>query len=433
MQTRQLAEALGLVLAVVFLVGTASSAQARPARHTPPAEAPACTPWPLNGGRKFWPSPAFQQDQTLFTSDWEYADPAHERERFYILRSSDGGRSWLRWEPANLWVVYDLAFSPDYAHDRTVCAASNALFCSTDAGLSWASAPFPPDGGYGPLPSLVMTGPRSLFLGLRGGPPGVASFRGLFYSADAGATWEKRVPGFVDSVAVSPAYAEDHTVLISFSAYHFNGGIAKSTDGGYSWAPSREGLEWGADGQTIEITFSPDYPADQTVFCLSWDAPYKSTDAGAHWTRLDPHDPSLPWGNTRHYVVSPHFSRDQTLWLEDSVSGDSLMSTDGGATWQGIAFNIRPLAAMEAYCPQGGDCGIELIGYRSKIDEALYYYKSFDGGQTWDCLETAVTPTPTPPAPPAEIPEPATWLLVGGGLAILAKYCGRQADHRRGA
>lgn len=49
-------------------------------------------------------------------------------------------------------------------------------------------------------------------------------------------------------------------------------------------------------------------------------------------------------------------------------------------------------------------------------------------GSPWYVRET---PTPTAPGPgPAELPEPATALLLGGGLAALAAY--RRRGRRRG-
>ena len=90
-------------------------------------------------------------------------------------------------------------------------------------------------------------------------------------------------------------------------AYHFNGGASKSTDGGLTWQPSYAGLPFGQDGGTYDFTFSADYAFDRTLFVVSWGVLYRSTDAGAQWTRLSPGPYTS--GGVSHYVVSPRYPK----------------------------------------------------------------------------------------------------------------------------
>jgi photosystem II stability/assembly factor-like uncharacterized protein len=316
-----------------------------------------------------------------------------------------------------------MALSPNYLSDQTLyLAPGDTLVRSADGGRTWTSVSLPPSEGTA---SLALTDVRTLFLALGGGPPYWYPQQGLFYSGDAGRNWERLYQGGVHDVALSPDYGDDHTILIGIAGYHWNGGILKSTDNGRTWQPSREGLPWGADGVTRDIAFSPGYAEDHTVFCLSWQGLYKSTDDGTTWQRLAPVPDGAPWGSIEQFLVSPRYPHDQTVWLRGDREGQ-LRSTDGGTTWQQMPHTVQPIAVAEAYCPQGGDCGVELFGY-TWDSEHDYVYKSFDGGMTWYCLESAVTPmpTPTPPPPTPEIPEASTLLLLAGGLAGLAGYLRR--------
>ena len=405
---------LSILVAVVTLLGPAPVARGT-------ADLPVCPPWILSKGMlPFWFSPAYAQDWTVFTIGTNDTGIA-------ALRSTDGGRTWTGTPlPGGF---YELALSPFYPTDHTLFAGGHLqgqVLRSTDSGRTWTpapSVPFPGDdaqtfASY----TLVVTDAHSVYVASAAGRPGAEADRGLSFSEDGGATWRQLVRGRVDVVAVSPDFSQDHTLLIGMSSYHYNAGVFKSTDSGMTWVEARKGIDWGENSSTdgmSAINFSPGYAQDRTVFAAGSKL-YKTTDAGAFWTTL-PVSGGPP-------IISPYYSNDQTLWMSEYAGGteELLISTDGGATWRALPTTVTPTAAAE-HCPPGGTCGVELFGYILRYDPNIiggtrYRYKSYDYGQTWQCLEDPAPPPAPTPSPPPEVPEPATFILLAGGVAGLIGY-----------
>lgn len=146
-----------------------------------------------------------------------------------LYRSADRGRSWTQLIDDQNAVAQSIAISPDYARDGVIWIGvlGGSIYRTEDAGRTWAPSPLnlPPDHNW--VRSLVFSpafaSDRTVFVG---------TDTGLFRSRDAGATWTPIGAGLsLSAVAVSPAFAEDQTLLATTA----NGDLSISRDGGQSW------------------------------------------------------------------------------------------------------------------------------------------------------------------------------------------------------
>lgn len=351
---------------------------------------PVCQPWtPVPNVR---PSPTILQDNTLFNVGGHPIDSDLSNG---LLKSLDRGYTWQQVNSPRVGRIY---FSSNYQDDRTWAllpwSGVQEAYISDDAGITWRTITLPRT-----EPNAFALGDaQHLYLGYgRELPPENRVPMELLVSSDGGQTWQRTFQGLeVDEIAVSPAFAQDHTVLMALGAYHYNGGLVMSTDGGLTWRKADDGIDLSGFG-VKSLRFSPQFASDRTLFVYDFaqDLPgvYKSTDAGATWRRL-PESTNLFFANAPQILLSPHYQWDQTLWQVDYYRAS--VSRDGGETWQVFTRDMWLQAGAE-YCAPGGACGVELFGValkRGATMEADQYsmYHSYDYGQTWQCLGPALNP-----------------------------------------
>ena len=225
--------------------------------------------------------------------------------------------------------LHNVAFSPDYARDGTIFAATWDRFIrSTDRGRSWTQiqvAPPPPDG---PLRQFVIavspryTSDHTILLGTRQGD--------IYRSTQRGdeKTWVaiSNIGGLVRSLVFSPAFPADPVVFAGTT-----NGVMKSTDGGVHWARS------GPPGIAL-VQISPSYATDGTVFAGTGRGLYVTRDRGATWTLVDG-GPLSAESRVEAVGVSPAFADDGTVLV--SVSGTGLFrSTDRGASFAAVGSDL---------------------------------------------------------------------------------------------
>lgn len=321
-------------------------------------------------------------------------------------RSEDGGATWapVGWyDPAFAYEggfvggsVYALALAPTGSWDSVAFAAtSSGLYRSNDRGIHWwrhddgparltvrtlAVAPGDPD--------TLLAG-TSFFEHLRFDSGTLSEYDGsLHVSYDGGLTW-RDASGRLDrvqGVAFSPAFQDDGTAFAATGALgqhgFADGGVYRSTDGGQNWE------EVIADRICHALAVSPAYAADQTVWVAESTYSlalglYVSADGGETWSSL------APAVHAAVLVPSPNYAVDHTLFAGTADAGLQ-RSTDAGATWTPVL--TQPVTAL-AVSPAYGASRTLYAGVRAGSSIPGEIYRSADGGDTWQHLDTGIPPT----------------------------------------
>ena len=292
------------------------------------------------------PSPDFARDRTVFAAG-----------SAGVYRSLNGGSTWSTISPATAsWItttpsVKQLALSPNYSADRTIILASRVaprgVFASTDGGATWIDwlvdavdvVMFSPDYAVDRALWVVRDDERTFR-------------RDVLVTVNQGDQWDFVRTGSFVPEAISPAFAQDSTIIWADFA---GGGIYVSRNGDRLF-PAIEKAEtsalnvweqkpsvgWTVTGESPvrDLVFSPDFARDRMAFALSDQVMLSSRDGGAAWQPLcywtgSPTKPGRP--RFDHLAISPEFAVDQTLF----AGGDgarAAVSRDGGRSWATVAL-----------------------------------------------------------------------------------------------
>jgi photosystem II stability/assembly factor-like uncharacterized protein len=278
-----------------------------------------------------------------------------------VLLSRNRGASW---EAATFGLldleVTALALSPAFTRDDTLFAATaTGIFRSPNGGRAWRETGFPSDA---PAVLCLAVSPDFAAEGiLYAGTDGA----GLFRSRDRGATWRPVAANLrdacINAVAFSPAFQDDHTMLLAGDA-----GIYVSRDGGETWAPCAE-----APG-ALCLAVLPDFPAGGAVLVgLPGQGILRGEAALTQWHAANE---GLHGRRLTSLAVSPDVEKDGVVAACGAGEG-VVWSADGGLTWEEVAEGLPPSDAGALAIAQRAGGGVDIY---AALPEGLW---SFDPAQ----------------------------------------------------
>ena len=268
----------------------------------------------------------------------------------------------------------------------------DGVYRSTDAGKTWKHVGLE---ATRHIARIVVhpKDPDVVIVAAQGSLYGPSQERGLFKSADGGATWRKVL--FVNDRTGAAELSMDATnPRILYAAMWEHGrrpwqvisggagsGLYKSTDTGETWQKMAEGLP----GQMGKMAIAVSRSSPQTVYALveSDSAKderglYVSTNAGKSWTQVtsEPQLVQRAWYYTELFV-DPRDER--TLYV---LSAPALRSKDAGKTWETLSGThgdyhdlwINPDNPRNFIISNDGGCAI-----------------TFDGGSSWSSEDNQPT------------------------------------------
>ncbi|SEQ22087.1 WD40/YVTN/BNR-like repeat-containing protein [Nitrosomonas ureae] len=240
-----------------------------------------------------------------------------------LYRRSRTETTWTRLQNSTLGIQL-VAVSPSFTTDLTAITVNKTgnLQKSTDGGFTWNSI-----GNIAgtTFHDIAMSGgnPKEVFL---------ATADGIYYSDNTGATFTLKPANLpleaINNVSLSPNYLTDRTVFCT----SLTKAVYKSTDGGDSWTYHASGAA--VTGQTAaleefsELQVSNTFSADQTVFLSAYDGLFISKDGGITWAQKQTRRNLLTG-----VALSPNFINDQSVIATTYFGGGIYTSTDRGATW----------------------------------------------------------------------------------------------------
>lgn len=155
-----------------------------------------------------------------------------------LFHSTDGGEQWTRVDERLLWNyhtdIHAIHVLPNHGRKTVVVVCVNAVYCSTDDGLTWTG--MLPSESHGLYYARAIAAPRdsedTLYLSLSDGTPGTTSQ--VLVTRDAGKRWQPLpLPQQPNScIWALNVCADDPSRVIAGTKY---GHLFTSTNAGLSW------------------------------------------------------------------------------------------------------------------------------------------------------------------------------------------------------
>ncbi len=221
---------------------------------------------------------------------------------------------------------------------------------------------------------------------------------GIYKSSDAGKTWHYaglRETRETSSIVIDPRNPD---VVYATSMGHVfapnpDRGVYKTTDGGAHWSKilfvdDKTGANnIVMDAHDPNVLYATMWQAQRTPWNLTSGGPgsaiYKTTDGGAHWTKISA-NPGFAHGTLGKtgVAVAPNNSR-VVYAMVQAGDGGVFRSDDAGATWKRVNSEWKLRQRAFYYTAVYVDPTNWKVAYAPEVDSV---FKTTDGGRTWHPL-----------------------------------------------
>ena len=301
-----------------------------------------------------------------------------------IMRSTDGGRSWLRLGVNQGLhsdaIVRAVAVHP--ADPRIVLSGTDrGLYRSDDSGANWHAVSTPYDESWVWALAIDPGDPDRIFAGI-GTPTPVAVYR----SIDGGNHWKRcRMELAAEcenvgtprptAIAIDPTNGDN--VWIGFEV----DGVRVTFDGGDTWANPHTEIR---NPDIHNVAVAPGPP--KTVFVVTSDSVLRSSDDGGSWDSTGFTDVCPPrTGYPRGITAGRRGTSEVWIASGDTTPGETgavVQTADFGSTWEVRPLSHAPNSAMWCVSYHYGRPDLMFAGSRYG-----YLYSSKDAGSSWQKIQ----------------------------------------------
>jgi photosystem II stability/assembly factor-like uncharacterized protein len=266
----------------------------------------------------------------------------------------------------------------------------HGLFYSFDDGKSWAQADSELNSGFVRAVAVHPQDKCKIY---------ASNGRQVFRSNDCTRSWtevfyEARTGNSITSLSFDPNGA--NTLYLTES----NGDMLKSVDEGKSWA-----VDYRFSGYVREIVFDNNKPGHAYVVTTE-DGLYRTKDGAKTWENLAPKLENYPGAlEYRRFLIYPS-KAEQIYWISQY---GVLTSRNAGEDWEAVNL-VTPPGSVDIYGFAVNASNDKEMYYTGTIDYKSTFYRSADGGKTW---ETRKLPSRQLPTVLRAHPDHDGWLYLG--------------------